>query len=98
MGCTPISIVEQCSPSGTILITVINHVNITPILDVCQAARWDGYCLEKAGAALQRLFQVVDHLADRVESRLPKVFRGHVDADFGENRLRRFRPAGTQQI
>ena len=38
---------------------------------------------------LQRLFELIHHLADRIEPRLPKLFRRHIDADFGENGLRR---------
>ena len=38
-------------------------------------------------AALQRPFQLIDHSADRIEPRLPKLFRCHIDSDFREDRL-----------
>ena len=48
---------------------------------------WECSYFGKGGAVLQRLLQLIDHLADRIEPRLPEILRSHIDSDFGENRL-----------
>ena len=74
------------------------HLDVVTPIGRQDEGGWDCQLSWEGGALLQGVFQLIDHLADRIESRLPKILRSHIDSDFCENCLRRLGPPGTQKI